>query len=87
MAKLIKEQKSEEKQTLKLGTTWELGEGYNLTVEAIDTKTSPRQAWLSFSENGTILDNRVIREGEIYTYTKKSLSGESGVNPKKCTTN
>ncbi|MBU4220450.1 MAG: hypothetical protein KKA10_02310, partial [Euryarchaeota archaeon] len=45
LAKLIKEQKKEEKQTLKLGTSWNLGEGYNLTVEALDTKTSPRQAW------------------------------------------
>ncbi len=79
LAKLIKEQKKEEKQTLKLGTAWNLGEGYNLTVEALDTGTSPRQAWLSLSKGDKILDNKVVNEGEVYTYVEKSLNGESDV--------
>lgn len=79
LAKLIKEQKKEEKQTLKLGTSWNLGEGYNLTVEALDTKTSPRQAWLSLIKDGKTFDNKVVNEGEVYTYVEKSLKGESDV--------
>jgi len=79
LAKLVKEQKKEEKQTLKLGTIWNLGEGYNLTVEALDTRTSPRQAWLSLSKDGKTLDNKVVSEGEVYTYLEKSLKGESDV--------
>ncbi|MCG2736220.1 MAG: hypothetical protein L6282_07470, partial [Candidatus Methanoperedenaceae archaeon] len=79
LAKLIKEQKKEEKQTLKLGTSWNLGEGYNLTVEALDTKTSPRQAWLNFTKDGRTLDNRIVNEGEVFTYVEKSVSGESDV--------
>jgi S-layer protein (TIGR01567 family) len=79
LAKLIKEQDKLEKQTLKLGTSWNLGEGYNLTVDALDTQVSPRQAWLSFSKDGKTLDNKVVKEGEVYTYVVKSLKGESDV--------
>ncbi len=77
LAKLIKEQDKLEKQTLKLGTSWDLGEGYNLTVEALDTTTSPRQAWLSLSKDGKILENKVVNEGNVYAYIEKSVSGES----------
>ncbi len=79
LAKLIKEQKKEEKQTLKLGTVWDFGEGYNLTVEALDTKASPRQAWLSLNKDGKVLENKVVNEGDVYTYVEKSVSGESDV--------
>ena len=79
LAKLVKEQKAEEKQTLKLGETWRLPEGYNLTLEAIDAKTSPRQAWLNLTKDGKTLDIKVVNEGEVYTYTEKSLGGESSV--------
>ena len=79
LAKLIKEQDKLEKQTLKLGTSWNLGEGFNLTVESLDTTTSPRQAWLSFSKDGKILDNKVVNQGEVYTYVVKNLNGESDV--------
>ncbi len=79
LAKLIKEQKKDEKQTLKLGTVWDLGEGYNLTVEALDTRSSPRQAWLSLNKDGKTLDNKVVNEGDVYTYIAKSVSGESDV--------
>ncbi len=79
LARLVKEQKKEEKQILKLGTSWNLGEGYNLTVDAFDTQTSPRQAQLSLTKDGKTLDNKVVNEGEVYTYVEKSLNGESDV--------
>lgn len=79
LAKLVKEQKKEEKQTLKFGESWNLGEGYNLTVEAIDAKASPRQAWLGLSKDGKRLDNKVVSEGEVYTYIQENLGGESNV--------
>ncbi len=69
----------EEKKTLKLGTSWSLGEGYALTVEALDTTASPRQAWLNLSKDGKFLDNKVVNEGDTYTYIEKNLKGESDV--------
>ncbi len=79
LAKLVKEQKKEEKQTLKLGETWILGEGYNLTIEAIDARASPRQAWIALSKGGKNLDNKVASEGEVYSYIQQNLGGESNV--------
>ncbi|VVB90314.1 S-layer protein [uncultured archaeon] len=79
LAKLIKEQKKEEKQTLKLGTVWDLGEGYNLTIESLDTRAAPRQAWISLNRDGKALDNKVVNEGDIYTYVSKNVNGESSV--------
>lgn len=79
LAKLVKEQKKDEKQTLKLGLLWDLGEGYNLTLDALDTTTSPRQAGLILAKDGKILDKKVVNEGEVYTYIEKSLDGESSV--------
>jgi S-layer protein (TIGR01567 family) len=79
LARLLKDQDKLEKQTLKLGTSWSLGEGYNLTVEALDTQASPRQAHLTFSKDGNILDVKHVTEGEVYTYVQKSLKGEPDV--------
>lgn len=79
LAKLVKDQKKEEKQTLTIGETWSLGEGYNLTAQAIDAKASPRQAHLVFSKDGNKLDDKIVTEGQVYTYVQKSLAGESDV--------
>lgn len=79
VAKMVKEQKAEEKQTLKIGETWNLGEGYTITVEALDTSVSPRQAWLSLKKGGKTLDNKVVNEGDVYTYVEKNIANESDV--------
>jgi S-layer protein (TIGR01567 family) len=79
LARLLKEQDKLEKQTLKLGTSWSLGEGYNLTVDALDTAVSTRQAHLTFSKDGNTLDEKHVTEGEVYTYVAKSLKGEPDV--------
>ncbi len=68
-----------EKKTLTIGETWSLGEGYNLTAQAIDAKASPRQAHLIFSKDGNKLDDKIVTEGQVYTYVEKSLAGESDV--------
>ncbi|MCZ7395472.1 MAG: S-layer protein domain-containing protein [Candidatus Methanoperedens sp.] len=77
MAKLIYEQDRRDKKTLKLGETWNFGEGYNLTVDALDTGVSPRQASLTLSKDGKTVDTKVVHEGEVYTYVEKNLQGES----------
>jgi S-layer protein (TIGR01567 family) len=79
LAKIIKDQDKLDKQTLKLGTSWNLGEGYNLTVDALDERTTPKQASLSLTKDGVTLDNKIVNEGEVYTYSEKDLKGESNV--------
>ena len=79
LAKLILEQGTSDKQTLQVGGSWELGDGYTLTAQSIDAKASPRQAWLVLSKDGKKLDDKVVEQGSVYTYSMKSLSGETDV--------
>ncbi len=78
LTKLVKEQTKSEKQTLTIVDTWDLGEGFSLTAQAIDAKASPRQAHLIFSKDGIKLDDKIILEGQAYTYLQ-SLNGEIDV--------
>ncbi|MDD5616377.1 MAG: S-layer protein domain-containing protein [Candidatus Methanoperedens sp.] len=61
--KIIAESKS-----LATGETWDMGSGYTLLVNAVDEKASPKQAWISLEREGKKLDDKVMTEGEIYTY-------------------
>ncbi|HEY9207414.1 MAG TPA: S-layer protein domain-containing protein [Candidatus Methanoperedens sp.] len=79
LAKLVKEQKSEEKQTLAIGKMWELGEGHILTAQEIDAKAAPRQVRLVLSRDGNKLDDKILTEGQVYAYAEKALVGESDV--------
>jgi parallel beta-helix repeat protein len=50
-----------------------LKENYSLTLNAIDARTSPRQAWLTLSKNGTIIDEIILEEG---TFFKEDRTGK-----------
>ncbi len=78
LTRLIKEQAKSDKQTLTIGETWDLGEGFSLTANSIDAKASPRQTHLIFSKDGIKLDDKIIMEGQAYTYIQ-TLNGESDV--------
>ena len=79
LAKIVYEQTSTDKKTLTIGDVWDLGDGYTLTAQSIDTSTSPRQAWLALSKDGVKLDDKIIVQGQVYTYTKGSLASETDV--------
>jgi S-layer protein (TIGR01567 family) len=79
LSKLVLEQDATDKHTLQVGDKWDLGEGYTLTAQSIDAKATPRQAWLVLNKDGTKLDDKVIAQGEVYTYSMKSLQGETDV--------
>lgn len=84
LTKLILEQTGEETKTLTVNETWNLGEGWNLTLNGIDSLASPRQAWLILSKDGMVKDNRIITYGTpnafpIYTFVERSLGNETDV--------
>jgi S-layer protein (TIGR01567 family) len=79
LAKLILEQEEADKKTLTVGETWDMGDGYTINAQAIDAKATPRQAWLVLSKDGVKLDDKVIGQGQVYSYYEKSLAGESNV--------
>jgi S-layer protein (TIGR01567 family) len=81
LAKLILEQgsASSDKKTLTVGETWDVGGGWTLSANSIDAKATPRQVWLTLSKDGVKKDDKVINQGNIYTYVEKSLAGETDV--------
>jgi hypothetical protein len=57
-----------ESKYLSTGETWDMGSGYTLLVNAMDARASPKQVWISLEREGKKLDDRIMTEGEIYTY-------------------
>ena len=65
-----------DKITLTVGGTWDAG-GWALTAQSIDART--KNVWLVLSFAGVKLDDRIVAEGDVYTYVEKSIAGESDV--------
>jgi S-layer protein (TIGR01567 family) len=59
LAKLSLEMDKEDKKTLTTGETWSLGSGYELTINAIDARTTPRQVWFTIKKDGAIVDEGI----------------------------
>ena len=83
LAKLLIEQggATAEKKTLGMGETWNIGD-WELTVNAIDAKATPRQAWFTLSYKGTKVDDAVatsLGAGRVYTYVESNIAGETNV--------
>ncbi len=57
-----------ESKSLATGESWDMGSGYTLIVNALDDKATPKQVWISLEREGKRLDDKVMTEGEIYTY-------------------
>ncbi|NJD78134.1 MAG: hypothetical protein FIB08_13760 [Candidatus Methanoperedens sp.] len=65
-----------EKKTLADGETWELGEGYSLTVKSIDARYNPRTALLVLKKNGIELENIWLTSGNV---SISAMQGENGI--------
>jgi len=59
LAKLVLEMDKEDKKTLTTGETWSLGSGYELTINAIDARTTPRQVWFTIKKDGAVVDEGI----------------------------
>jgi S-layer protein (TIGR01567 family) len=78
LSPIVIEQNSNDSKDLSVNDTWNMGEGYNLILQGIDTNI-PRQAYLVLSNNSGLIDDKVIQEGQVYTYYAGSFAGESNV--------
>jgi S-layer protein (TIGR01567 family) len=82
LSKLIIEQGTSQghEMTLVVGESWDIGDGWIITANAIDARATPKQAWLTLSKDGIKKDDKVVSEKKrIYTYVEKSLAGENDV--------
>lgn len=57
------------RKTLTVNETWNVCNGYSITVQSIDAQSSPRQVWIVFSKDGAKLEDKVVAEGEKYEYS------------------
>ncbi|MFA4956961.1 MAG: S-layer protein domain-containing protein [Candidatus Methanoperedens sp.] len=86
IAKLAFEMNKEDKKTLTTGETWALGSGYELTINAIDARTTPRQVWFTLKKDGAVVDEGIgqapdgstlsAKQKAVY-YKTKTILGES----------
>jgi len=79
IVKQVLEQAAVDKQTLTVGQTWDMGDGWTLMAQSIDARATPRQAWLVLSKDGVKKDDKVVNAEGVYTYQEKSIAGESDV--------
>lgn len=54
--------------TMTAGETWDLGNGYTLTMQGIDAFGAPRMVLIVFSKDGIKFDEAVLFQGNTYTY-------------------
>jgi len=76
LAKLTFEMPKEDKKTLTSGETWTLGAGYELTINAIDARTNPRQVWFTLKKDNAVVDEGISDEKNVFTKTM-TIQGES----------
>ncbi len=81
LAKLIIEQGTDpsEKKTLTVGESWDIGDGWTITANSIDSRATPKQVWLTLSKDGIKKDDKVVSEKKIYTYVEKRIADETDV--------
>jgi S-layer protein (TIGR01567 family) len=81
LSRLVIEQGSNvyDNKTLTTGETWDIGQGWELTVNAIDARYTPRQVWFTMKKDGVVIDEKIMNDGKIYTEVKSNLAGESNV--------
>ncbi|MFZ2410301.1 MAG: SUMF1/EgtB/PvdO family nonheme iron enzyme, partial [Candidatus Methanoperedens sp.] len=79
LVKLILEQRNKENKALAIGETWDIGGGWTVTANSIDAKGYPAQVWLTLSKDGVKKDDKVISQGDIYTYVENNIGGEIDV--------
>jgi S-layer protein (TIGR01567 family) len=83
IAKLVFEMDKDDKKTLTSGETWSLGAGYELTINAVDARATPRQVWFTLKKDGAIVDEGIGQgsttgnEQNAVYFKTKTILGES----------
>jgi hypothetical protein len=67
-----------DKKTLEIGETWNIGD-WSLTVRLVDVEANPRPVWFILSYRGQELEEKVVNQGDVYTYIEKNIAGEDDV--------
>jgi S-layer protein (TIGR01567 family) len=85
LAKLAFEMGKDDKKTMTSGETWSLGAGYELNINAVDARATPRQVWFTLKKDGAVIDEGIgqgasgtqdSKQNAVY-YKTKTILGES----------
>ncbi|NJD54212.1 MAG: TIR domain-containing protein [Candidatus Methanoperedens sp.] len=86
LVKLVFEMGQEDMKTLTTGETWPLGSGYEITINAIDTRATPGHVWFTLKKNRAVVDEGIgqapsgstfaDKQNAVY-YKTKTILGES----------
>ncbi len=68
-----------DKKILLEGETWNMGDGYSLTIKSVDATSSPIRVQLELRQNGIELDEKWISQGNVYTFAGRHPSEENGL--------
>jgi len=83
IARLVLEMGKDDKKTLTTGETWALGSGYELTINAVDARATPRQVWFTLKKDGAVVDEGIGQgasagnEQNAVYFKTKTILGES----------
>jgi nitrous oxidase accessory protein len=77
LSEIVLEQNSTDFKDINLNETWNLGNGYNLTLFALDKSVPPWQAAFNLSNESGTISQDFFKEGDVYTYLNRNLAGES----------
>src|SRR5450756_55890 len=85
IAKLVLEMEKDDKKTMTTGETWAMGAGYEMTINAVDARATPRQVWFTLKKDGAVVDegigqgaagDQASKQNAVY-YKTKTILGES----------
>ena len=83
LAKLTFEMDKEDKKTMTTGETWSLGSGYELNINAVDARATPRQVWFTLKKDGAVIDEGIgqgataANKQDAVFYKTKTILGET----------
>ncbi len=58
--------------TMARDETWNVGGGWVLTINGIDTRLNPREVWFTLSKDGNKVDETIMTMGKIYSYNRSN---------------
>lgn len=77
LAKLTLEQGVEDSTVLIPNETWDIGDGWSITIKDIDI--NKQITTIRLNRYGEVIDSYAIKTGRIYTYVGESVAGENEV--------
>jgi S-layer protein (TIGR01567 family) len=68
IAGIVFEQNVTDVQTMRIGESWNMGEGYRIVANSIDAMVPEKQGWFVLYKNNAHLEDKVLGPGSVWSY-------------------